>query len=113
MNPAMLSVPDSSKQAGDNRTIGRILLQLGKLKPEDAERVSHYQKECGLRFGEAAQLLGLVSEADVRMGLAISTAGRRGLSDRIGGGLPAIQSASGSNALRAQRITAAVVRYGT
>ncbi|OGB22797.1 MAG: chain length determinant protein tyrosine kinase EpsG [Burkholderiales bacterium RIFCSPLOWO2_02_FULL_57_36] len=70
MNPAMLSVPDALKRAGDNQTIGKILLQLGKLTPEDAERVSHYQKECGLRFGEAAQSLGLVSEADVRMGLA-------------------------------------------
>ena len=70
MNPAMLSMPDAMKRAGDPQTIGSILLQLGKLTQEDTERVSHYQKESGLRFGEAAQALGLVNEADVRMGLA-------------------------------------------
>jgi protein-tyrosine kinase len=70
MNPAMLSVPDASKHAGDSQAIGQILLQLGKLTLKDVDRISQYQKECGLRFGETAQLLGLVNEADVRIGLA-------------------------------------------
>ncbi|SDH35876.1 MULTISPECIES: chain length determinant protein tyrosine kinase EpsG [unclassified Duganella] len=56
------SAPDSS--------MGRILLDMGKLKPEDGERILRLQKEQGLRFGEAAQRLGLVTAADIEMVLA-------------------------------------------
>jgi len=52
-------------------SIGKLLLDLGKIRPEDAERVLRLQKEEGLRFGDAAQKLGLISEADIRQVLSM------------------------------------------
>lgn len=52
------------------RTVGAILVDSGQLKPEDAERVLHYQKQQNLRFGEAAVRLGLISEADIQFALS-------------------------------------------
>lgn len=51
-------------------SIGRILLEMGKLSPEDAERVLRVQKELGMRFGEAAEYLGLISATDIQQVLA-------------------------------------------
>ncbi|MDP1558489.1 MAG: chain length determinant protein tyrosine kinase EpsG [Nitrosomonas sp.] len=51
-------------------SIGRILLEKGKITPEDAERVLRLQKESGMRFGDAAQKLGLITEADIQQVLA-------------------------------------------
>lgn len=47
------------------QTIGRILLDSGKLNPEDADRIINTQKKFGLRFGDAAIKLGLLSEDDI------------------------------------------------
>lgn len=58
-----------NKQNSDNgentRTIGRLLLESGKLKAVDAERIVKTQKEKGLRFGDAAVSLGLITEDDI------------------------------------------------
>lgn len=51
-------------------SMGRILLDMGKIKPEDAERILRRQKEKDMRFGEAALSLGLITEADIEQGLA-------------------------------------------
>jgi len=51
-------------------SIGRILLESGKITPEQAERVLRFQKEKGVRFGEAAQSLGFISESDIQQVLA-------------------------------------------
>ncbi|WP_338844580.1 chain length determinant protein tyrosine kinase EpsG [Massilia sp. W12] len=51
-------------------SIGRILLEMGKITPEDAEQILRIQREKGMRFGEAAQHLGLVTEADIQGVLA-------------------------------------------
>ncbi len=58
---------------GANRdsSIGKLLLDLGKIKPEDAERVLRLQKSEGLRFGDAAEKLGLITEADIRQVLSL------------------------------------------
>lgn len=53
-----------------SRSIGAILLDSGQLKPEDAEHILRLQKEQGLRFGEAAVRLGLLTEADVQYALS-------------------------------------------
>jgi protein-tyrosine kinase len=53
-----------------NRSIGAILMDSGALTPEDAERILLLQKEQGLRFGEAAVRLGLLSEADIQYALS-------------------------------------------
>lgn len=50
--------------------IGRLLLEMGKLTPEDAERVLITQKKLGMRFGEAAEYLGLVTKEDIQKVLA-------------------------------------------
>jgi chain length determinant protein tyrosine kinase EpsG len=50
--------------------IGKLLQDAGKLQPHDLERVLQLQQERNLRFGEAAQQLGLVTEADIREALS-------------------------------------------
>ena len=47
-----------------------LLLDAGKITPENAERVLRMQKELGIRFGEAAMRLGLISEDDIQQVLA-------------------------------------------
>lgn len=55
---------------GGERRIGGILIDLGKITPEDAEKVLRLQKEKGLQFGDAAIQLGLISDADLHQVLA-------------------------------------------
>ncbi|PPD12391.1 chain length determinant protein tyrosine kinase EpsG [Methylophilus sp.] len=50
--------------------IGRLLLDMGKLTPEDTERILKKQKEDGTRFGDAAKQLGLITEADLQLVLS-------------------------------------------
>lgn len=50
--------------------IGKLLQDTGKLKPQDMERVLTLQREQNLRFGEAAQKLGLVTAADIQQALS-------------------------------------------
>ena len=53
-----------------SRSLGGILIDSGLLKPEDAERVLHVQKEQNLRFGDAAVRLGLLTKADIQYALS-------------------------------------------
>lgn len=55
----------------DDRPIGRILVDMGKLKPKDVDRVFAAHRERGMRFGEAARSLKLVKEADIEQALAV------------------------------------------
>lgn len=52
-------------------SIGRLLLQLGKITPADSDNIIRAQQEHGLRFGDAAIKLGLIKEADIRQVLAM------------------------------------------
>jgi protein-tyrosine kinase len=65
-------LPINATSAPDNResSIGALLLESGKITPEGAERVLRMQKELGIRFGEAAQRLGLINDADIAQVLA-------------------------------------------
>ncbi|MFD2366076.1 chain length determinant protein tyrosine kinase EpsG [Pseudoduganella sp. GCM10020061] len=63
---AMQPAPDPRVDS----SIGGLLLESGKITPEDAERVLRMQKELGIRFGEAAQRLGLVTTADIDQAIA-------------------------------------------
>jgi len=56
-------------RSGDS-SIGALLLESGKITPEAAERVLRMQRELGIRFGEAAQRLGLITEGDIQQILA-------------------------------------------
>lgn len=50
--------------------IGRLLLDMGKITPEDTERILKKQKDEGTRFGDAAKQLGLITEADLQLVLS-------------------------------------------
>ena len=51
--------------------LGSVLQDMGKIHPEDTERILQLQQREGLRFGEAALKLRLVTEADITHALAI------------------------------------------
>lgn len=61
--PQMTDPTDSS--------VGSLLLQAGKIKSHDVQRILSLQAEKGLRFGEAAISLGLVTESDIQGVLAL------------------------------------------
>ena len=63
---------NSAFSTGDvDRSIGAILIDSGRLAPEDAERILQFQREAGLRFGEAGIKLGLLTEADILYALSL------------------------------------------
>ncbi len=64
------SIVEATTSIRADSHIGKLLQDAGKLKPQDMERVLQLQQEQNLRFGEAAQKLGLVSEADIRQALS-------------------------------------------
>ena len=51
-------------------SLGRILLDLGRIRPEDSERALDYQREHGGYFGEALVALGLLTQDEIEWGLA-------------------------------------------
>lgn len=53
-----------------DRSIGKILLDAGKLKAGDAERALRLAKEKSIRFGEACLQLKLVTQADIDTALS-------------------------------------------
>jgi len=53
-----------------DRSIGKILLDAGRLKASDAERALRLSKEKGIRFGEACLQLKLVTQADIDSALS-------------------------------------------
>jgi len=61
---AVISGAIHSTSAG--HSIGSILIDAGRITPESAEMVLKLQKEKGLRFGEAAIELGLISQDELQ-----------------------------------------------
>lgn len=53
-----------------SRPIGAILMDSGLIAPAHADSIVQLQRSAGLRFGDAAVALGLVSENDLRFALA-------------------------------------------
>jgi protein-tyrosine kinase len=53
-----------------DRPLGAILVDEGKLTPAEVERVLQHAKAKGLRFGDAAVRLGLVTDSELRMALS-------------------------------------------
>ena len=67
----VLAIEASGRVLGrDERRIGSILAEEGKLGAEDIERVMELQEARGLRFGEAARRLGLITDDDLRCAVA-------------------------------------------
>jgi len=62
-----IAIRQSSALAVPRANIGELLLKSGKfISAEDVHRISQLQKNEGLRFGDAAIRLGLVTEDDIR-----------------------------------------------
>jgi protein-tyrosine kinase len=55
---------------GHDRRIGTILFEAGKLRSADIERILGEQRLKGVKFGEAALSLGLVTVEDLRVAVA-------------------------------------------
>jgi protein-tyrosine kinase len=53
-----------------SRSIGVVLVDAGRLKIVDIERILALQKEQGLRFGDTAVQLGLITQADIDFALS-------------------------------------------
>ncbi|AOY01886.1 CpsD/CapB family tyrosine-protein kinase [Jeongeupia sp. USM3] len=69
MNQAIrLPLPEAREQHGG--LIGQILLAKQQIGMADLPRIAECQREHGLRFGEAAVRLGLLSEKDIRSALS-------------------------------------------
>lgn len=73
----MSTRPDSAKvilgpgtTPAPEHSIGALLMDSGKLMPEDAERILRYARERGVRFGDAAVALKLVTLEDIQQVLA-------------------------------------------
>ncbi len=68
--------PAGSVQTGDSRpkhgerSIGAILVEAGRLTPQEAECVARLQREQGLRFGDAGMQLGVLTQADISYALS-------------------------------------------
>jgi len=56
--------------AAPERSIGAMLMDAGKITPEDGERILRHARETGKRFGDAAVALKLVAQADIEHILA-------------------------------------------
>ena len=65
---AAVTASKSLQLGGHN--MGAILVDSGRLKLEDVERILRLQKEQGLRFGDAALKLKLVNEEDIQHALS-------------------------------------------
>jgi protein-tyrosine kinase len=59
-----------SQKPQSNKSIGEIISHANNLSPEQIEEILSYQRNNGVRFGEAAVALGLVSSDDVLWALA-------------------------------------------
>jgi receptor protein-tyrosine kinase len=53
-----------------DRSIGAFLMDAGKIAPEDGERILRYAGDNGVRFGDAAVALNLVTLEDIQQVLA-------------------------------------------
>jgi chain length determinant protein tyrosine kinase EpsG len=51
-------------------SLGALLMAAGKITANDADRIMDLQKQKGLRFGDAAKALGLVTDDDIQKALS-------------------------------------------
>jgi chain length determinant protein tyrosine kinase EpsG len=65
-----LERPDHGPDTGEKANIGSMLLDMGRLAPDEVSQIVQFQKEKGIRFGEAALQLGLANITDIDQVLA-------------------------------------------
>jgi len=66
----VLAIDSQRALVRSERPIGAILVEEGKLSAREIDRVLDVQRAHGVRFGEAAVRLGLVTDEEVRFALA-------------------------------------------
>ena len=73
-----------------SRIFGAILVEQGRLSPQDVDKIQRYSRELGLRFGEAALRLNLLTQSDIDFALAeqykypiLARGGEHGVSDHL------------------------------
>lgn len=82
-------IPGPGMPLAPERSIGALLMDAGKLTPDDGARVLRHSRENGLRFGDSAIALNLVSADDIAQVLARQfdfpylRAGESGVSDEV------------------------------
>lgn len=69
MHEAIAAAPGPAAAVAD-RSIGSIIAETRNLSPDQVEKVLAYQREKGIRFGEAAVALGFANADDVLFALA-------------------------------------------
>jgi receptor protein-tyrosine kinase len=62
--------PGPGMPVAPERSMGAMLMDAGKITPEDGERILRHAREQGMRFGDAAVALKLVSQEDIAQVLA-------------------------------------------
>ena len=70
MQDALPSEFPDTQLAKDDRSIGEIIKEANSLSPDQIEQILSYQREHGVKFGEAAVALGLANTDDVLWALA-------------------------------------------
>jgi len=87
-----LNAPQEDQQVSQGlkqSPIGDLLVDLGKISAVDVALVMKVQKEKGMRFGDAALFLGLITEADINQVLSMQfnypylQAGKGNFSDEL------------------------------
>jgi protein-tyrosine kinase len=64
-------IPGPGTTPAPDRSVGALLMDAGKIRPEDAERILRYARDKGMRFGDAAVALKLVTAEDIQQVLAL------------------------------------------
>ena len=67
----LVAASGEDRAATPERPLGAMLVGAGRLRPEDIDAVLRLQRRKRLRFGDAARKLGLVTQADVELALAL------------------------------------------
>ena len=86
-SPAEITA-DTPRDRG--RALGAILVEQGRLNPKDVEEIQRFAANNGQRFGEAAQMLGLLTQRDVDLAIAqqfnypiVPRGGTQGVADDV------------------------------
>jgi receptor protein-tyrosine kinase len=89
-NPADQSSDVPAPNRDRSRVFGAILVEQGRLSPGDVDKIQRFSRESGLRFGEAALRLHLLTQEDIDAALAdqfkypiLARGGESGVSDDV------------------------------